>query len=136
MKWICIMISVFGVLAYATLAQAVAFGECRVPPGVVRIALPAGLPPALSEAMGDVALHGEPFDAGDVYVYRHKHSRYLFVWNIGSRWIVVTEEGGKVLRAAIVAYDLGTDRKTATVIEERTTSPTNFCASATKLAGR
>jgi hypothetical protein len=136
MKWICSMAGVFRMLAYATLAQAVAFGECRVPLGVVKVTLPAGLPPALSKAMGDVALPGEPFDAGDVYFKRHKHSRYIFVWNIGSRWIVATEEGGKVLRAAIVAYDLGTDGKTATVIDERTTSPTNFCGAATKLTGR
>jgi hypothetical protein len=136
MKWICIMAGALRMVAYATLAQEAAIAECPVPPGAVKVALPSGLPPALSQAMGNIALPGEPFDAGDVYVKRHKHSRYIFVWNIGSRWIVATEEGGKVLRAAIVSYDLGNDGRNAIVIEERITSPTNFCAAATRLAGR
>jgi hypothetical protein len=133
MKWLCNMSGVVAMAVTVMPAQA----ACPVPPGAVQVALPSGLPPALRDALpGDIALPGEPFDAGDVYVNRHKHSRYIFVWNIGSRWIVATEEGGKVLRAAIVAYDLGTDGKTAAIIEERITSPTNFCAAATKLAGR
>jgi hypothetical protein len=119
------------ILASAAPAQA----ACPVPPGAVKVAIPSGLPPALSEALGDIALSGEPFDAGDVYVKRHKLSRYIFVWNIGSRWIVATEQGGKVLRAEVLAYDLGKDGKTAALIEERITFPNSACATATRLAG-
>ena len=84
------------IVASAAPAQA----ACPVPPGAVKVALPSGLPPALRDALlGDIALPGEPFDATDVYVKGHKHSRYIFVWNIGSRWIVATEQGGIALRA-------------------------------------
>ena len=120
------------ILASAAPAQA----ACPVPPGAIKVALPSGLPPALSEALGDIALPGESFDASDVYVKRHKHSRYIFVWNIGRRWIVATEQGGRVLRAEVLAYDLGKDGKTAALIEERITFPNSACAIATRLAGR
>ncbi len=131
MKWICALSAVLAMLASAAPAQA----ACPVPQGAVKVALPSGLPPALREAMGDIALPGEPFDSTDVYVKGHKHRRYIFVWNIGSRWIVATEQGGKVLSNAIFAYDLGKDGKTAALIEE-TNHISNVCAAATRLAGR
>ena len=86
--------------------------------------------------MGNVALPGEPFNTIDIYVKGQPNRRYIFVWNIGTRWIVATEEGGIALRAAVSVYDLGKDGKTATLIDERMTSPTYACAVATKLAGR
>ncbi len=132
MKWICIMSGALAMVASVMPAQA----ACPVPPGAVKVALPSGLPPALSEALSDIALPGEPFDASDVYVKRHKHGRYIFVWNIGSRWIVATEQGGKVLHAEVQTYDLGKDGKTAALIEERSTFPNSACATATRLAGR
>ena len=103
--------------------------------GVVKVALPSGLPPALRTALpgDDIALPGEPFDETDVYVKGHKHSRYILVWNIGNRWIVAMEQGGIALRAAIFTYDLGKDGKTATLIEESITFPNSVCAAATKL---
>jgi 2',3'-cyclic-nucleotide 2'-phosphodiesterase (5'-nucleotidase family) len=127
-KWFSIAL-VFAGLAAAS-------ESCPVPPGAIKIALPSGLPPALSEAVGNVALPGEAFDSTDVYVKGHKHSRYIFVWNIGSRWIVATEDGGKVLRTGVRAYDLNSSNngKKARLTEERTASPTNYCAAATSLA--
>lgn len=123
------------VLAMATTvipAQA----ACPVPPGAVQVALPSGLPSPLRAALpGDIALPGEPFDSTDVYVKGHKHRRYIFVWNIGNRWIAATEQGGIALRAAIFTYDLGKDGKTA-LIDKRFTFPNSVCAAATKLAER
>jgi hypothetical protein len=125
------------ILSWLILAStAPAQAACPAPPGAVKIALPSGLPSALREALDDIALPGEPFDASDVYVKRHKRSRYIFVWNIGSRWIVATEQGGKVLRAEVLAYDLGKEGKTAALIEERSTFPNSACATAARLAGR
>jgi hypothetical protein len=115
-----------------TPTQATAISNCPAPPGAVKVSIPSGLPPALREAMGNVALPGEPFNESDVYVKGHS-GRYIFVWNIGTRWIVATEQGGKVLRAAIFTYDLGKDNKTATLIENRITFPNSVCAAATKL---
>ena len=84
--------------------------------------------------MDDVALPGEPFDSTDVYVKGHKHRRYIFVWNIGSRWIVATEQGGITLRSGIFVYDLGKDRKTATLIDKHLGFVNNVCTTASKLA--
>ncbi|HEV8414082.1 MAG TPA: hypothetical protein VGQ49_10840 [Bryobacteraceae bacterium] len=132
MKWICVMSAVLAVAA-ATTAQS----ACPVPPGAVKISVPSGLPTALRHALpGDIALPDEPFDSTDVYVKENKHRRYMFVWNIGNRWIVVVEQGGKALRAAISTYDLGKDDATAVLIEERVTFPHSVCAAATKLAER
>src|SRR5580700_559117 len=91
MKWLCITSGALAMVAYVMPARA----ACPVPPGAVQVALPSGLPPALHNAMGnDVALPGEPFDTTDVVVKGHKYARYIFVWNIGNRWIVATERGG------------------------------------------
>jgi hypothetical protein len=122
-----------GVLAMAATVMP-AQSACPVPPGAVQVALPSGLPAALSKALpGDIALPAEPFDTTDVYVKGHKHRRYIFVWNIGNRWIVATEQGGIALRAAIFTYDLGKDDKTAALIDKRFTFPSSVCAAATKL---
>ena len=123
-------------VASAAPAQADATRDCPAPPGAVKVALPSGLPPALRKAMGNIALPGEPFDSTDVYVKGHKYRRYIFVWNIGTRWIVATEQGGIALRSAIFVYDLGKDGKTATLIDKRIGFTNNVCGAATKLAGR
>ena len=130
MKWICVVSAVFAVVAAATTSQA----ACPVPQGAVQIAVPSGLPTALRHALpGDIALPGEPFDSTDVYVKGRKHRQYIFVWNIGTQWIVAMEQGGIALRAAIFTYDLGKDGKAAVLIEESMTFPESACAAATKL---
>ena len=129
MKRICVMSAVLAV-AVATPAQA----ACPVPPGAVEIAVPSGLPTALRHALpSDIALPGEPFDSTDVYVKGNKHRRYIFVWNIGTQWIVAMEQGGIALRAAILTYDLGKDGKAAVLIDESMTFPESACAAAAKL---
>ncbi len=130
MKWFCVVSTLLPICASA--------GEtnCPVPPGAVQIAIPSGLPPALRDAMSDIALPGEPFDTTDVFVKGHKHGRYIFVWNAGTRWIVATERGGIALHSAISVYDLGKDGKTVRLIDQRIGSPTNVCGPATKLAGK
>jgi hypothetical protein len=123
-------------VASAALAQVAAIRDCPAPPGAVSVALPSGVPPALRDAMGNIALPGEPFDSSDVYVKGHKYRRYIFVWNIGTRWIVATEQGGIALRSAIFVYDLGKDGKAATLINKRIGFTNNVCGAATKLVGR
>jgi len=135
MKWIYLMAGVLAMAASATPAQAT-IADCPAPPGAIKVALPSGLPPALRDAMGDIALPGEPFNAIDIYVKGQPNRRHLFVWNIGSRWIVATEQGGIALRSAIFVYDLGKDGKIATLIDQRIGFPSDVCAAATKLAGR
>ena len=106
-----------------------------MPTGAVKVALPAGLPAVLRDKMGNVAMPGEPFNSIDIYVKGLPNRRYMFVWSIGSRWIVATEVGGIALHAAVSTYDLGKDGKAATLLDQRMTSPTYACAVATKLAG-
>jgi hypothetical protein len=133
MKWIRILASAVAMTTFAGITEA-AISDCPAPHGVVEVVLPSGLPGILRDRIGDVALPGEPFDSTDVYAKGHKHRRYIFVWNIGSRWIVATEQGGIALRSAIFVYDLSKDGKTATLIDERMGLVNNVCTAASKLA--
>jgi hypothetical protein len=135
MNCICVMAGalVLAISAYAAPARVTPITNCPAPPGI-NVVVSSGLPAALRNALpDDIALPGEPFDSTDVYVKGHKHRRYIFVWNIGSRWIVAMEQGGIALRGEILIYDLGKDGKTATRIEQRITFPNRVCAAATKL---
>jgi hypothetical protein len=93
------------------------------------------LPPALRDAIGDIALPGEPFDSTDVYVKGHKHRRYIFVWNAGAKWIVAMEQGGIALFSTVSVYQLSKDGKTVT-LNDRTRIISDVCGAAAKLAGR
>lgn len=134
MKSICLTSVAMAIAACFSAAEA-AVSDCPVPPGAVKVALPAGLPAALRDARGDVALPGEPFDSIDVFVKGHKHRRYIFVWSIGNRWITAVEQGGIALRGVVSVYELGKDGKTAVLVEEHITFPNSVCADATRLAG-
>jgi hypothetical protein len=136
MKWICAASAALAMAATAIPVQAAAIQECPVPPGAMKVALPSGLPPALSDKVGNIALPGQPFNAIDVYVKGLPNRRYLYVWNIGNRWVAAMEQGGIALRAKVVVYDLSQDGKTATLIDNRMTSPGSVCAVATQMAGR
>src|SRR4051812_17711635 len=117
MGWICI-VGALALVAVGVPAQAAATSDCPTPPGAVKVDLPSGLPPALHDAMGNIALPGEPFDSSDVYVKGHRYRRYIFVWNVGAQWIVAIEQGGITLRSAIFVYRLGKDAKTAALIDK------------------
>jgi len=136
MKWIRLISGALAVAASARPTEAAAISDCPVPPGAVQVALPSGLSPALRKATGNIALPGEPFNAIDIYVKGQPSRRYIFVWNIGKRWIVAAEQGGKALRATTFTYDLGKDDKTAVLIETRITFPESVCAVATKQVER
>jgi hypothetical protein len=123
-------------VASAASAQSAAIQDCPAPPGAIGVALPSGLPPALRDKMGKVALPGERFNAIDVYVKGQPSGRYIFVWNIGTRWIAATEQGGIALRSAIFSYDLGKDGKAATLIDQLIGFSNNLCAAATELVKR
>lgn len=133
MKWISMMASAVAMITSAGIANA-AISDCPAPRGGIEVVLRSGLPAILRDRIGDVALPGEPFDSTDVYVKGHKRRRYIFVWNIGSRWIVATEQGGITLRSAIFVYDLGKDGKTATLIDKHMGFVNNVCTTASKLA--
>ena len=134
--WIGVTLIALAVAPIATPAQVPATSDCPLPPGAVKVALPSGLPPALRDKMGDIALPGQPFNAIDVYVKGEPNRRYIFVWNIGAKWIVATEQGGFALRSAVYVYDLGKDGKTATYLDRRIGLPSEACGAATKLAAR
>jgi len=135
-EWICIVAGALAMVASAAPAHAAGISDCPAPPGAVKVDLPSGLPPALRDAMGNIALPGDPFDSSDVYVKGHKYRRYIFAWNVGTQWIVATEQGGIALRSAIFVYRLGKDGKTATLIDKLIGFTNNVCGAATKLAGR
>jgi hypothetical protein len=133
MKWSYIVAGAMAMAVSPALVEAAPIWHCEPPRGVVSVALPAGLPPALRDKIGDIALPGEPSDAIDVYVKGHKHRRYIFVWNAGAKWIVATEQGGIALFFSVSAYRLGEDGKTVTLIS--TGFANDVCDAAAKLAG-
>ena len=130
------MAGALAMVASIASAQADAISNCPAPAGAVNVALPSELPPVLRKAMGNIALPGETFNAIDIYVKGQPNRRYIFVWNIGTRWIVATEQGGIALRSVIFVYNLGKDGKTPTLTNERIGFMNNVCGAATKLAGR
>ena len=134
MKWICVMAGALAMAASGAPAQSAAIQDCPAPLGAVKVALPFGLPPALRDAMGNIALPGKPFNAIDIYVKGQPNRRYIFVWNAGTRWIVATEQGGIALRSAIFVYALGKDGKTSTLIDKGIGFPNDVCGAATRLA--
>jgi hypothetical protein len=137
MRGVSVALAVLAMAAITALhAKAAAKSGCPIPRGGIEVALPSGLPPALRDKMGNIALPGQPFNAIDVYVKGQPNQRYIFVWNIGTRWIVATEQGGIALRSAIFDYDLSRDGKTATLIDKHVGHPGDVCGAATKLAGK
>lgn len=136
MKWNCILAGALAMGASAAPAQVAAIRDCPAPPGAINVALPSGVPPALRCVMGNIALPGEPFDTSDVYVKGHKYSRYIFVWNVDTRWIVATQQGGIAVHSAIFVYHLGKDGRTAALINKRIGFTKDVCGAATKLARR
>jgi hypothetical protein len=112
---------------------------CFVPAGVVSVPIPEGVPAVLQSALrgslGDIALPGEKFDATDIVMTRRSR-RFIFVWNVGRRWIVATEHGGRGYNNPIFAYDISDDGETASLVETRIAVPATVCATATSLMRR
>jgi hypothetical protein len=119
-----------------TSARADYIPSCSVPNGVSSASLQAGAPPALlaalKEHVGDIAAPGTAFDATDVVV-TGRSRRLIFVWNVGRRWIVATEHGGRGYNDPIFAYDLSQDDRTATLVQERIAFPGTVCSIASSL---
>jgi hypothetical protein len=109
---------------------------CPIPAGVTSVPIPEGVPSVLQSALrsslGDIALPGEKFDATDI-VQTGRRRRFLFAWNLGNRWIVATEHGGRGYNNPIFAYDIGDDGKTASLVETRIANPWTVCVTASKL---
>jgi hypothetical protein len=79
--------------------------------------VPAALRQALKQQVGDIVAPDEKFDATDV-VITGRNRRLIFIWNVGKRWIVATEHGGRVYNRPIFAYDLSQDGQSATLVQE------------------
>jgi len=115
------------------LARADYIPPCALPNGVASTSLDSAPPvlwPALREHVGELVPPGGEFDATDVYV-TGKSRRLIFVWNVGRRWIVATEHGGRGYNDPIFAYDLSEDSQTATLVQERVAFPGSVCTIAT-----
>jgi hypothetical protein len=109
------------VVALTVMARADTIPPCT-PPNNVSLTTslneaPAALRQALKEHVGDIVAPGEKFDATDVVV-TGRSRRLIFIWNLGNRWIVATEHGGRVYKRPIFAYDLGQDGQSATLVQE------------------
>jgi hypothetical protein len=107
------------------------------PAGVTAVQLPDGIAPALQQALhsavGDIVLPNQQFDAADTGM-SGKSRRFIFVWNIGRKWIVATEHGGIGYNDPVFAYDLSGDGKIATLVATRIAFPPSVCSTASALA--
>jgi hypothetical protein len=96
--------------------------SCLLPGGAKSISLFRDAPQAIQQAFksrfGDIAESYEPFDKTDVMI-TGRFRRLIFIWNAGERWVVATERGGIGYHTPIFAFDLGEDRLTATLVNER-----------------
>jgi hypothetical protein len=109
------------VAALPVTARADTLPPC-VPPNTVSLTTslneaPAALRQALKQHVGDIVAPDEKFDATDVVV-TGRNRRLIFIWNLGNRWIVATERGGRVYDRPIFAYDLSHDGQSTTLVRE------------------
>jgi hypothetical protein len=109
------------VTALTVMARADTMPPCT-PPNNVSLTTslneaPAALRQALKQHVGDIVAPGEKFDTADVVV-TGRSRRLIFIWNLGNRWIVATEHGGRAYNRPIFAYDLSQDGQSATLVHE------------------
>jgi hypothetical protein len=109
---------------------------CKVPAGVTATTQMSATPPALARALKDhigvLAAPGAQFDTTDIIVTGVSH-RLIFVWSIGQRWVVATEQGGIFYSDRFYAYDLSKDGQSATLVQERMSIPDELCSTASSL---
>ena len=109
---------------------------CTVPVGVTAMSQMSATPPALARALKDhIGVLAAPriqFDTTDIVVTGVSH-RLIFVWSIGRRWVVATEQGGIFYSDRLYAYDLGQDGRSATLVQERMVIPDELCSNASSL---
>ena len=124
--------------ALITSAGADVIPPCALPNGVASVPFPDAMPSPVSQALkehvGELVLPGGKFDATDMIV-TGRSRRLIFVWNIGKRWVIATEHGGRGYNDPIVAYDLSQNGRNATLVEERIAFPPTVCATASSLLG-
>jgi hypothetical protein len=117
-------------------ARADVIPACELPKGVVSTSGQNEAPPAvlraLEEHVGKIVPPGAKFDATDVVV-TGQNRRMIFVWNVGRRWVVATEHGGRGYNDPIFAYDLDQDGLSAALVQERIAFPGTVCATASSL---
>jgi hypothetical protein len=109
------------VMVLTAAARAGTISPCT-PPNNVSLTMslnevPAALRQALKQHVGDIVAPDEKFDATNVIV-TGRNRRLIFIWNVGKRWIVATEHGGRVYNRPIFAYDLSQDGLSATLVQE------------------
>jgi hypothetical protein len=131
---ISLFVSVLAVIPLAS-CKADVIAPCALPNGVTPTSLtdaPAALVQALRDHVGELAAPGIRFDATDV-VGTGRNRRLIFIWHIGSRWIVATEHGGIGYNDPIFAYDLSDDGGSATLVQESIAFPNTVCPTAASL---
>jgi hypothetical protein len=111
--------------------------HCDLPNGVISTSLqkngvPPGLLRALEEHVGEIVPPGAKLDATDV-ISTGRNRRLIFVWDVGRRWIVATEHGGRGYNDPIFAYDLSQDGRSAILVQDRIAFPQTVCSTAYSL---
>jgi len=114
-------------------ARADDIAPCTPPEEMSSASIPDGVPPALQDQLGQIALPGAQFDATDI-VSTGLSRRYIFVWHRESRWIVATEHGGRGYNDPILVYDLSADGKVAKLVRRLISEPSAVCTDAAAMS--
>jgi hypothetical protein len=133
------VLSLLALLSAATCfgsAKAAVIPPCTVPNAVTSTSQMTGISPVLARVLrahiGELGAPGTEFDATDIIVTGRSH-RLIFVWAVGKRWVVATEQGGIFYSDRIYAYDLSPDGGSATLVQERMAFPDTVCSTASSL---
>jgi hypothetical protein len=121
-------------LLLVTSVKADVIPPCVLPDQVTAVSLefaPPALMQALAARVGEIVAPNERFDTTDVMV-TGRDRRFIFIWNIGKRWVVATEHGGRGYNDPIFAYDLGKD-SAAALVKEQIAHPDTVCMVASDL---
>jgi hypothetical protein len=129
-------------LTLCPLVSAPAFADeipaCEPVPGIEIQSFQNDTPPAikhvLTETFGPVAPPGAPFTSTDVAIDPGlPKRRVIFVWALGSRWVIATEHGGRGYNDPVLAFDLSPDRENAKLVGKTIAFPNTVCAAAHKM---
>lgn len=111
--------------------------SCSAPPGAISVRLLEltllALRRAVARDIGEVASPFEDFAEGCIAEPGKLRQRLLFVWKVGSRWVVATERGGYAYSNPVLAYELTNEDETASLVEQEDAFPQTVCATAKAL---
>jgi hypothetical protein len=130
-------VAILSIAIVASWAEADVIPPCRVLPNGVSVIsglddAPPSLAQAVTERVGEVVPAGEMFDSADVRV-TGKNLRLIFIWNLGTRWVVAIEHGGWAQNNLVFAFEIREHDHKAVLVQGSEAIPGSLCATGSRL---